>query len=149
MSKSILERTPIQRLDPVQERLQQRMVTAVLNGTPWLSSVEVDDLGQNGATRSNRQARANRLLREGAIFAIERSGRREYPRYVFDALGNPYPVVRDVLRLFTSWSGLRVASWFESASAALDGRRPRELLEQDPDAVLRAAKQHVEGPLHG
>jgi hypothetical protein len=147
--QQLLERTPIRRLDLVQERLQQRMVTAVLNGTPWLSSTEVGALGQGGVAPSNPHARASRLLNEGKVFAIERAGRKEFPRYAFDALGNPYPVVREVLQVFAGWSALRVASWFESAGAALDGKRPRELLELDPQAVVRAAKEHGEGPVHG
>lgn len=145
----LLEQTPIRRLDLVQERLQQRMVTAVLNGTAWLSSAEVGSLGQTGGAPSNPHARAHRLLSEGRVFAIERAGRKEYPRYAFDGLGNPYPALREVLRVFAGWPALRVASWFESASAALDGRRPREVLESDPDAVLRAAQQHMAGPVHG
>lgn len=148
-AQQLLERTPIRRLDLVQERLQQRMVYAVLSGTPWLSSAEVGALGQGGVAPANPHARASRLVREGRVFAIERAGRSEFPRYAFDALGNPYPAVRDVLQVFAGWPALRVASWFESASAALDGKRPRELLELDPQAVVRAAREHAEGPVHG
>ena len=144
----IVERTPIRSYDPVQERLRQRAATAILNGTEWLTSVEVDTLVPGGGTRSNSHARANRLLSEGKVFAIEHGGKKRYPRYAFDAFGNPYPALRDVLRLFGKASPLRVASWFESSSAALNGHRPRELLEADPTAVVQAAREHLAGPVH-
>src|SRR5471032_891991 len=147
--EQLVERTPVRRLDVVQERLQLRMVMAVLNGTAWLSSTEVDSLGPDRGVRSNPHARANRLLSDGKVFAIERAGRKEYPRYAFDALGNPYPAIREVLQVFGNTPALRVASWFESTSAALDGRRPREVLDSDPAAVVRAAREHIEGPMHG
>lgn len=145
----IVERTPIRSYDPVQERLRQRAATAVLNGTEWLTSTEVDSLAPGGIVRSNSHARANRLLTEGKIFAIEYGGKKRYPRYAFDALGRPYPAVRDVLQAFGVASPLQVASWFESASVALDGRRPREVLDVDPEAVIQAASEHIAGPAHG
>lgn len=145
----IFEQTPIRNLDPVQERLRQRGALAVLNGTEWLTSAEVDALVPGTAKRSNAHARAHRLLGDGRVFAIEHGGHKRYPRYAFDALGTPYPAVREVLQLFGKAPALRVASWFESATALLDGHRPRELLDSDPDAVVQAARAHIEGPLHG
>ncbi|MYN40341.1 DUF2384 domain-containing protein [Duganella sp. FT109W] len=145
----VLEQTPIRLHDPVQERLRQRAATAVLNGTEWLTSAQVDALAPGADKRNNAHARANRLLGEGRVFAIEQGGRKHYPRYAFDALGTPHGAVREVLQAFGDAPPLRVASWFESTSAALDGRRPRELLDSDPVAVVRAAREHVAGPLHG
>ncbi|MBP1203006.1 hypothetical protein JOD97_001020 [Duganella sp. 1411] len=145
----IVERTPIRPYDPVQERLRQRAATAILNGTEWLTSTEVDALVPGSGKRINSHARANRLLSEGKVFAIEHGGKKRYPRYAFDPLGNPYPAIRDVLQLFGKASPLRVASWFESSSVALNGRRPREVLEADPTAVVLAAREHIAGPVHG
>lgn len=109
----------------------------------------MDRLIPGSGTRINAHARANRLLSEGTVFAIEHGGKKRYPRYAFDPLGNPYPAVREVLQLFGKTSPLRVASWFESSSAALNGRRPREALEADPTAVVQAAREHIAGPVHG
>lgn len=145
----IIERTPVRGLDAVQERLRQRAATAVLNNTEWMTSAEVDGLVPGAEKRSNAHARANRLLSDGKVFAIEHGGRKRYPRYAFDALGTPYPAVREILQIFGDTSAFRVASWFESTSAALDGRRPRELIDGDPDAVIRAAREHVAGVVHG
>lgn len=149
LATEILEQTPIRLHDPVYERLLRRGASAVLNGTEWLTSAEVDALAPGASQRSNAHARANRMLAERRVFAIEHGGRKRYPRYAFDALGTPYPVVREVLLAFGDAAPLRVASWFESASVALDGRRPRELVDSDPAAVVRAAQEHVQGPVHG
>lgn len=145
----IFNQMPIRAHDPVQEQLRQRGAEAVLNGTEWLTSAEVDGLAPAAAKRSNAHARANRLLAEGRIFAIEHDGKKRYPRYAFDNLGNPQPILREVLRVFDGTPALRIASWFESTSAALDGQRPRSLMERQPRAVLQAARAHVEGPVHG
>jgi hypothetical protein len=58
-------------------------------------------------------------------------------------------VVAQVMQVLTGYSPYRLASWFESTQGALGGRRPRELLDSDPAAVLAAARRHADGPLHG
>jgi hypothetical protein len=44
--------------------------------------------------------------------------------------------------LFGPISPWRIAVWFESANAWLEGHRPRELLGNDPDKVLRATERY-------
>lgn len=145
--QSLVDVTPVRELDAVRARLARRGVEAVLSGTEWLTAAEVGALADAGA--ANPHAYASRLVKEGRVFAIERGGVRRYPHYAFDPLGNVLPVLREVLQVFAGWSAFRIASWFESASSALGGRRPRELLDSDPAAVIAAARSHLEGPLHG
>lgn len=145
--QALVDAAPIRGLDEMRARLTQRTVEAVLGGTEWFTAAEVGALADPAA--ANRHAYASRLIKDGRVFAIERSGVKHYPRYAFDPLGNPLPALREVLRIFTGQSAFRIASWFESTSSALGGKRPRELLEADPTAVIGAARAHAEGPLHG
>lgn len=146
-AQALVDQAPIRREDPVTRRLQERAVNAVLNGTAWLTSTEVGTRASPMAR--NKHALASRLLKEGRVFAIERAGHKEFPVYAFDPLGNPIPALREVLAVLEGYSPFRLASWFESTSSRLGGRRPRELLDTDPDAVIAAARAQVEGPLHG
>lgn len=145
--QALVDAAPIRGLDELRARLTQRSVEAVLGGTEWLTAAEVGALADPAA--ANRHAYASRLIKDGRVFAIERSGVKHYPRYAFDPLGNPLPALREVLRILAGQSPFRIASWFESASSMLGGKRPRELLEADPASVIAAARAHTEGPLHG
>ena len=147
LAQNLVDTTPIRRLDPLVEKLQARTVQAVLSGTAWHPAKAVGARADPNA--GNLHALASRLLKERRVFAIERAGVKEYPDYAFDPLGNPIPAMRDVLGALTGYSPFRLASWFESTNAHLGGRRPREVLGTDPQAVIAAARAHAEGPMHG
>lgn len=134
-------------IDPVPERLQQRAVSAVLNGTVWLTPTVVG--ARVDPKAANKHALASRLLKEGRVFAIERGGHNEFPSYAFDSQGNPIPAMREVLGILAGYSPFRLTSWFESTSSQLGGRRPREVLATDPESVIAAARAHLTGPVHG
>lgn len=145
--QAAIDATPVARPDPLRVKLEQRAIDAVLGGAPWLTSQEVG-LKANPAA-ANPHAVASRWLKEGKIFAIERAGQKLFPSYVFDPLGVPHAAVKTVSTLLDGYTPFRLAAWFESTSAALAGARPRELLAQDPQAVIAAASAHAQGPLHG
>lgn len=146
-AQDLVDSSPIRRIDPVVEKLQKRTVDAVLNGASWATSKEVGTRAD--ANAANKHALASRLLKDGRVFAIERAGHKEFPDYAFDPLGNPVPAMREVLGILTGYSPFRLASWFESRSSRLGGRRPREVLATDPEAVIAAARAHLLGPVHG
>lgn len=114
--------------------LEQRSIAAVLSGTTWRT---VEEVG------------AQEWLQAMSVFAIEHEGRRLVPFYAFDPSGEPYSVLAQVIDILAGYKPFRLASWFESTSSMLGGRRPRELLASDPQAVIAAARFHTEGPLHG
>lgn len=145
--QEMVDNAPIRRMDPLEEKLQKRAIDAVLNGTAWMTSKEVG--ARVDPTAANKHAQASRWLREKRIFAIERANVKEFPSYAFDPLGNPVQELREILAILDGYSPFRVASWFESTSSQLDGRRPRELLGTNPAAVIEAARAHVQGPVHG
>ena len=146
-AQDLVDSSPIRRIDPVVEKLQKRTVDAVLNGASWATSKEVG--ARADANAANKHALASRLLKDRRVFAIERAGRKEFPDYAFDPLGNPVPAMREVLGILAGYSPFRLASWFESRSSRLGGRRPREVLATNPAAVIAAARAHLLGPVHG
>ena len=146
-AQALVDRTPIRRHDPVAQRLKQRAADAILNGTAWLTSREVGVRADPEA--ANPHSLPSRWLGQGRVFAIEHRAQKVFPDYAFDLLGQPIAELREVLKILEGHSPLRIASWFESSSARLAGRRPRELLATEPAAVLGAARAHMAGPQHG
>ncbi|MCV2350807.1 hypothetical protein [Paucibacter sp. Y2R2-4] len=114
--------------------LEQRTVAAVLSGTTWR---RVEDAG------------ANRWLNEMHVFAIEQEGQRRLPAYVFDPHGEPYAALAEVIGILAGYRPFQLASWFESISATIGGRRPREILASNPEVVIAAAQSHAAGPQQG
>lgn len=65
---------------------------------------------------------------------------RAFPRWQFDGAGLPYPVVGRVLEMARlAGQDVDVVNWFVTPNQELDGRMPRDCIE-DADAVLEAAK---------
>jgi hypothetical protein len=145
--QALVDRTPIRRHDPVAQRLKQRAADAILSGTAWLTSREVGVRADPEA--ANPHSLPSRWLSQGRIFAIEHRGQKVFPDYAFDLLGQPIAELRVVLKLLDGHSPLRIASWFESSSSCLEGRKPRELLATQPSAVIETARAHLAGPQHG
>ncbi|MGF7000476.1 hypothetical protein [Paraburkholderia sp. GAS32] len=145
--REFVDATPVHRFSAGRAELERKAIEAVLSGTEWLTAQEVGKRQNPDAT--NQHAMASRWRKEGKVFYIEHKGLSLYPKYVFDEFGNPIPEVAEVLRVFEGYRSFRIASWFESTSSMLNGRRPREVLASDPRAVLSAARDHVLGPVHG
>ena len=122
-------------------------VAAIINGTEWLTAQAVGKRHDPDAT--DPQAVTNQWKKEARIFAVELAGQPLYPAYLFDETGTPIPEVAEILGVFAGYSPLRIASWFESTSGMLHGKRPREAMTSDSRAVVAAAKDHVVGPVHG
>ena len=135
------------RLKELMEVLQKRAVESVLSGTAWLTAAEVGTRVNPAAT--NEHALASRWLSEGKIFAIQRAGQNEYPSYAFEETGYPIPALAGVLTILEGMSPFRIAAWFESRTATLNGKRPRELLASHSRAVIEAARSHREEAVHG
>jgi hypothetical protein len=127
--------------------LEKRAMDAVLQGTEWYTGAEI---GQRlDAKAANLHAAVNRWQHSGRIFGIDHRGRKIYPSYLFDATWQPLPAVKKILEIMNDYSPFRVASWFESTNSNLKGKRPREVIARDPDAVMAAAQDHLAGAVHG
>ena len=74
------------------------------------------------------------------MFAVTHGGAGWYLGFQFDEAGRPVPVVAEVLRVLEGWPPWELARWFVGANPWLDRCRPADVLDADPDAVLRAAR---------
>ena len=80
---------------------------------------------------------------------MPRDGRDMYPRYQFDPMFQPQPVVQQIVAAFGDVSPVHIARWMESPNSCLDGKRPRELMDAAPAGILRALAARSAGGLHG
>jgi hypothetical protein len=132
---------------PTRLDLEQRASDRVLQGVEWSTATEIKERLMLGTADPHRAA--SNWTEVCAVFGIEHGGRKIYPAYVFDTSLQPLPAVRTVLEIFKYYEPIRIAAWFESTNAFLGGRRPREVIGTDPDAVVVAAREHRTGPVHG
>lgn len=126
----------------LQLRRQAEVRDAFLRSVPLLTSAAVGELGRSAAR--NASALASRWKKEGRIFAVP-SGRADlYPAFQFDPHGQPRAVVAAVLRHFAEESDWARALWWTSPSGWLGGRRPLDVFDAEPEAVLEAARRSTE-----
>jgi hypothetical protein len=94
-----------------------------------------------GSEASNRAQVAHRWSKEGRIFGVVHRGRTVFLGFQFDPDGRPLPVIAPVLEALDGWDGWDVVGWFVFRNPLLDQRRPVDLLLDEPDAVVGAARQ--------
>ena len=127
--------------------LEMRALEAIMNGAEWFSAAEIGRKLDPDA--ANPHAAVSRWLQNKQVFAIDHRGKKMYPAYLFGETWRPIPEVKTALSILADYSPLRLASWFESTNAALQGKRPREVLKRDAKAVIKAAERHMVGAVHG
>lgn len=99
-----------------------------------------------GFPRGNASQTVHRWRKPGRIFAINHGGRDLYPAFQFGSDGRPLPIIAEVLAILkrdperSDWDN---ALWFAGDSGWLDGKRPIDCLQSDPEGVKRAAEQEV------
>ena len=123
-------------------RSEARAYKQIFEGSEWLTAQQIAELANLG--QANPVATVNRWKQDRKIFAIHRDARDYYPRYALGPDFRPLSQLAQVLRVLGSYGGERLAAWFESTSAFLGGKRPRELLRDAPQRVLDAAQHAVE-----
>ncbi len=107
-----------------------------------LTAEQVAELA--GSAAGNRRATAHRWREQGAIFAVEHQQRALFPSFEFDiGTGRPKPAIRSILAELPPAlveAGWQLAFWFTTPADVLDGHRPVDVLDADPDAVIDAAR---------
>jgi hypothetical protein len=139
--EALMRGVELRPLDVQRADMQARALQAVLEGTEWLTAEEIGQRGQFSA--SNLAAPAHRWKQEGKIFAISHGGQERFPRYALDEVFRPLPIVAAVLKLLGAISPWRIAVWFDSSNAWLDGAKPREQLMSAPERVRFAAERYL------
>lgn len=127
--------------DSKRARLQARSLDLIWSGTQWLTAEQLAALRMDPA--AHKADVKSQLQASEQLFWIRRDGQELFPRYVFSENFTPLPVMRDIMTTLQGWSAVMIAGWFESTSAFLQGRRPRELIESEPALVHRAAQDAV------
>jgi len=123
----------------VQLQRQAAARRAFLQEFPAFASAEVARLG--GSTARNTSALANRWKSEGKVFAVAVGGRDAFPGLQFGEDGRPLPAIRELLHALSPSSGWAVALWLASPSGWLGGKRPVDLLRDEPERVIEAARR--------
>lgn len=129
----------------LQARRNAEARTALLGEFGALRSAEVAELA--GSRAANRAALANRWRAENRVVAVPVGDELLYPGFQFTLEGRPRPAVGAALAILRSDAGLsdwQAALWFVGANGWLGGRRPVDLLEDDPGAVEAAARRELE-----
>lgn len=112
-----------------------------------LTATQVAELA--GSEAKNTSALAGRWRREGRLIAVEHHGSIYYPGFQFESNGRPKATVAEVLKhlrhpSMTPW---QQALWFTSANGWLDGRRPVDVLDEEGEAVIAAAREALREPV--
>ena len=110
-----------------------------------LDSAQVAELAGSRAT--NRAALANRWRAEQRVVAVPLRDELLYPGFQFTGEGKPHTAVGAALAELLSdpqMSDWQAALWFIAPSGWLGGRRPADLLDEDADAVVEAARREAQ-----
>lgn len=108
---------------------------------PSLRSREVHKL--SGRTSGNAALTASRWKRQQKVFAVPFGGHDRYPAFQFRD-GQPRPIIGRILaQLGGKLSPWQTAFWFVAENGWLDGKRPVDRLDADPEAVVEAAGREV------
>lgn len=137
-------------LEPSGELLEDRVhrmrtLQQVFADGDWLTSEQLNAL-QASPPKSKSQP-ASDWKRRGRVFGVARGGREYFPRYQFDAMYEPLPVIREVLSAFGGVADPWVlAAWFHYPNAWIAGPdggplAPRDALDRREDVVRAAARR--------
>ena len=131
----------------LQARRNAEARAALLTEFGALTAAQVAEL--SGSDAKNRSAIAGRWRREGRLVAVDHHGKTYYPGFQFDADGHPRPVVAEALEHLSASSVTpwQQALWFTTANGWLDGRRPVDVLDDDPGAIVAAAREVLREPV--
>jgi hypothetical protein len=127
---------------PAQALLAQREAEARWVLLEEFGAYTSEQIADNRSRAKNRHALANRWRSEGKAFAVELRGQRLYPGFQFDSeTFAPRPVVASVLAVLPrpQMSEWEVALWWVAGNDRLGGRRPVDLMLEEPEAVIDAA----------
>lgn len=134
-----LEITPMPRPDALLLEAKADYRTRFLQAVPCLTSADVHRIG--GAKGRNTSLRATRLKGQGKVFAVRHGAQDFFPAFQFDAQGQPFAILADVLAaLPEGWTPWEVAAWFVQKNLGLDGAVPRDLVALEDARLIEAAR---------
>jgi hypothetical protein len=133
----------------VEERLDRlQTIRTMFREGEWLTNEMLNQLQPDPP--SNRSLPASDWKRRGRIFSVNYAGKEYFPRYEFDSLYQPLPVIREILKAFgpvaDSW---KLAAWFHFpngwiAEPATEGPTPvapKDALDRRDDLLNALRKR--------
>ena len=137
-------------LTRTERRMAAKARKAVLETGDWLTTAQFARMV--GFSRSDARFHTNKWKKDGQIFTIRHRGVDYFPRYALDPSIRDQPV-KGLARVLNVFHGRKAdwgtAHWFASVNSLLGGKRPQDLLIDQPDRVVAAAKDEVAGVVHG
>jgi hypothetical protein len=119
----------------------------VMNGTPWYTAPELAAL--SGVTLTDLEVQLRLWKEKKDILSVVHERVELFPAYAFADKLQPFAELKAILMLFDAkknyWG---TAYWFAGANGYLDGQRPQNVLQPDPDRVLPAAEDELAGVTH-
>jgi len=132
-------------IELIDDRLQRlKTLRQVFTEGNWLTAEQLNVL--QAAPPKSKSQPASDWKRRGRIYGVSHGGREYFAGYQFDALYQPLPVIRDVLKTFGEVADPWVlAAWFHYPNAWIvgtDGKpvAPKDALDRH-DAVVHAAER--------
>ncbi len=134
----------------IQDRIQRmNTVNQVFGNTDWIASEEINAL--QAEPPANKSHPASDWKRRGRLFSVNYGGKEYFARYQFDALFQPLPIIKEILKAFgnvaDSWV---LAAWFHFPNGWIARPGDKNGLPMPPkDAldlrahVLKAAAQRL------
>lgn len=127
--------------------LLQRTRDNVLHGTRWISSADLNEVRRRSVDDPSQVIRC--WLESRRVFSIEVDGECVIPLYALDQAGEPVAALQQIIDTLKGLDGFGMATFFESPSKWLGAKRPREVLQSQPQDALRAARARMERGFHG
>jgi hypothetical protein len=130
--------------------MEARARRAVMESGDWLTVDEILQLP--GVSSRSDCAQPAQWKQQGDIFTINDHGTEYYPLFGLEkeAGYRPYSVMSKIIDIFKGDKhGWGMAVWFQSVNSYLGGEKPQALIGSDPDLVIDAALDEVQGVMHG
>lgn len=130
--------------------MEARAHRAVMENGDWLTVDEILQL--SGVSSRSNCAHPEQWKQQGDIFTINDHDIEYYPAFGLekDAGYRPYRVMSKIIDIFKEdKDGWGMACWFQSANSYLGGEKPQALIGSAPDLVIEAARDEVQGVMHG
>ena len=108
----------------------------------------IESLKQLESAAAQQEAPAGSESPRLGLLAVTIDGQVSYPSLQFQADGTPYPQMTGIIEAIHAGrepelirDGLEAAGWFFDKTGLLSGQRPVDVLPNDPDRVLKAARR--------
>jgi hypothetical protein len=141
---------PAPRFSLAEARMIAKAQEKTILATKWVTAKDIAELA--GYRSENKTAGVFKWKASNKIFGVKYQSEELYPIYALnkDNGFRPHPGLKPVLELFIgkrdSWG---IAYWFAAANGYLGGKRPQDLIADQPDLVLKAAIDSLQGVIHG